>query len=297
MQGTATAPALDYVKPKRVSLKKHPSLHEKWVQDRIVDDPSILGLGDLTLVRREAQQPTGGKLDLLFANGDDEEPGYQYEVEVQLGATDPSHIIRTIEYWDLERTYHRGPSHVAVLIAEDITSRFLNVISLLNKSVPIIAIQMQALEVGTHLTLVFTTVVDLAALPDADEFPASADRAYWEKKAKTALPIVDELFKFLHELDPRFSLKYNLGFIQINKDGRIFVWFTLTKTYTKIGIRMEKTAESEDLNAQIESAGLEVHYKESGKGSGYSLSVDNEKFKDNSESIKKLVELGYQGIE
>jgi len=27
----------------------------------------------------------------------------RYHVELQLGATDESHIIRTIEYWDTER--------------------------------------------------------------------------------------------------------------------------------------------------------------------------------------------------
>ena len=27
----------------------------------------------------------------------------RYEVEIQLGASDESHIIRTIEYWDIER--------------------------------------------------------------------------------------------------------------------------------------------------------------------------------------------------
>ena len=32
--------------------------------------------------------------------------------------------------------------HIAVIIAEDITSRFLNVISLLNGNIPLIAIQL-----------------------------------------------------------------------------------------------------------------------------------------------------------
>ena len=32
-----------------VSLKSHPELGEIWVQDRIAEDPSILGLGDLIL--------------------------------------------------------------------------------------------------------------------------------------------------------------------------------------------------------------------------------------------------------
>ena len=67
-----------------------------------------------------------------------------YEVEIQLGATDESHIIRTIEYWDLEKNRYPLYDHVAVIVAEDVTSRFLNVISLLNRAVPLIAIQMNA---------------------------------------------------------------------------------------------------------------------------------------------------------
>ena len=47
-----------------------------------------------------------------------------------------SHIIRTIEYWDIERKRYPQYEHCAVLVAEDITSRFLNVISLFNGTIP-----------------------------------------------------------------------------------------------------------------------------------------------------------------
>jgi hypothetical protein len=62
---------------------------------------------------------------------------------------------------------------------------------------------------------------------------------------------------------------------------------------------MSKTPESEDLKAQIEAAGAEAQYRDApGKGGPhYRLSVDNDKFKDISASVKKLVELSYQGIE
>ena len=38
-----------YVKPKRLLLKDHPTLDERWLQDRIAEDPGILGLGELVL--------------------------------------------------------------------------------------------------------------------------------------------------------------------------------------------------------------------------------------------------------
>src|SRR5689334_15153536 len=46
-----------YVKAERISLATHPQLTEKWVQDRIAEDPSILGLGDLELRDKERPQP------------------------------------------------------------------------------------------------------------------------------------------------------------------------------------------------------------------------------------------------
>ena len=96
---------MEYVKLERIWLKDRSYLDEKWVQDRIDDDPSILGLGNDLFVRgRERRQPRAGRLDLLLEDSDGER---RYEVEIQLGATDESHIIRAIE-------------HCAVLVAEDV---------------------------------------------------------------------------------------------------------------------------------------------------------------------------------
>lgn len=149
---------VNYVKPERLWLQEHPELSEKWVQGLIAADPSILGLGDLVLRDQERAQPHAGRLDLLLQ---DLETKRRYEVELQLGATDESHIIRTLEYWDIEKKRYPQYDHCAVLIAEDVTSRFLNILSLFNGLAPFIAIQMQALKVGDSLTLIFTTVVSV----------------------------------------------------------------------------------------------------------------------------------------
>ena len=58
-----------------------------------------------------------------------------YEIEIQLGATDPSHIIRTVEYWDTEKKRYPQYDHCAVIVAEEIIGRFMNVISLFNGEV------------------------------------------------------------------------------------------------------------------------------------------------------------------
>jgi len=109
------------MKLESISLKRSDRLNEKWVQDQITDEPSVLGLGDLVLKDKERMQPNAGRLDLLLQ---DPETLKRYEVEIQLGATDESHIIRTIEYWDIERRRYPQYEHAAVIVAEEITSRF-----------------------------------------------------------------------------------------------------------------------------------------------------------------------------
>jgi len=91
---------MQYVKPKYISLKAHGEFNEKWIQELIADDPGILGLGELSLISRETSLSGGGRVDLILG---DEDSSVRYEVELQLGKTDPSHIIRVLEYWDIEK--------------------------------------------------------------------------------------------------------------------------------------------------------------------------------------------------
>ena len=91
-----------------------------------------------------------------------------------------------------------------MLIAEDITSRFLNVVSLFNGTIPLIAIQMQAVKTGDSVTLVFTKVLDELSRgyidEDEDAEAAPSDRAYWEKKgSKETLGLADKLLVVLKE--------------------------------------------------------------------------------------------------
>jgi hypothetical protein len=84
---------------------------EYWLQDQIYENPACLGLGELDAIAKERQQSSGGRLDLLLKNPEDDT---MYEVEVMLGETDETHIIRTIEYWDNEKRRWPQRQHFAV---------------------------------------------------------------------------------------------------------------------------------------------------------------------------------------
>jgi hypothetical protein len=250
--------SLKYEKLSPITIKGHSSLNEKWVQDRIADDPQILGLGDVILKDRERSQPRAGRLDLLLQDADGNR---RYEVEVQLGKTDESHIIRTIEYWDIERKRYPQYEHTAVIVAEEITSRFLNVISLFNGTIPLIAIQMRALQLGNAVSLVFTTVLDqvLLGLVDEDEeVHEVTDRAYWETRgSKSTVGMADEVLEILRTLDPTLELKFNKFYVGLARMGQPdnFVVLRPKKKDLRIEARVDKDTAIEQ---KLETAGLDL---------------------------------------
>ena len=60
--------SLKYTKPETDWLKAQAELNERWRQDRIAEDPSILGIADLVLRKRERIQSRAGRLDLLLVD-------------------------------------------------------------------------------------------------------------------------------------------------------------------------------------------------------------------------------------
>jgi predicted transport protein len=286
--------AHSYIKPNRIWLKTHPEYSEKWVQRLIAEDPSILGLGDLVLRDQERIQPRAGRLDLLLQDPDTKR---RYEVELQLGATDEAHIIRTIEYWDIERKRYPQYDHCAVLVAEDITARFLNVVSLFNGAVPLIAIQMQALQFGDKITLVFSTVMDELSrgLVDDDEDAEATptDRSFWESKAtKATVALADQLLEVVREFDPSLELKYNKFYIGLSKDGQPFNFVTFRPKKNQINLEV-KIPETDETDAKIDTAGIET--LEYNKRWGlYRLRLTKDDIKKNSETLRELIHAAYE---
>jgi len=258
---------LKFVKHEKVSLRLHPELDEKWVQDRVAEDPSILGLGDVFLRDKERIQPKAGRLDILLQNNAQQ----RYEVEIQLGKTDESHIIRTIEYWDIESKRYPQYDHCAVIVAEDVTSRFLNVISLFNRAIPLIAIQMNAIKIDSQVALVFTTVVDLfsqASIDEDEAVQAPATREYWEQRAsKATVAIADEYLRMIKQFAPSYDLKYNKPYIGLAKDGKPnnFVYLIPGKSALNAYLKLDPPQELLD---RIGVAGLD--FQEFSKKNGRS---------------------------
>lgn len=283
-----------YVKPERLWLRSHPEYSEKWVQQLIADDPSILGLGDLVLRDQERIHPRAGRLDLLLQ---DVETKRRYEVELQLGSTDEAHIIRTIEYWDIERKRYPQYDHCAVIVAEDITSRFLNVISLFNGTIPLIAIQMQALRIGENIALIFTTVMDEMSrgLVDEDEDAAAAptDRAYWEKRAsKSSMALADELLQVVKEFDPSLELKYNKFYIGLSREGQPFnfVEFKPQKNLLKLELALPQT---DDLDAKIDEGGFDAMDYDK-RWRHYRLRLTKPDLTTKADVLRELMKLAYE---
>jgi hypothetical protein len=242
-------------KPERIPIAQIHGINEKAIQEIIAKDPSIIGLGDLVLKDKERIQPRAGRLDLLMQHP---ETNRRYEIEIQLGKTDESHIIRTIEYWDIEKKRYPQYDHCAVIIAEDITSRFLNVISLFNGFIPLIAIQINAYKFGDEIGLVFTTVLDempLGLVEEDEEVQEVTDRDYWLKRGTQAtVKMADEMLQLINSFKPGYELKYNKFYIGLARDGQAnnFAIFRPKKNFLGIEMKLPKSEETDQLIEQHE---------------------------------------------
>ena len=277
------------IKPERIPISKLDGINEKSIQQIIADDPSIIGLGELVLKDKERIQPRAGRLDLVMQDPD---TNRRYEVEIQLGKTDESHIIRTIEYWDIEKKRYPQYDHCAVLIAEDITSRFLNVIGLFNGFIPVIAIQMNAYKIGNEVGLVFTKVLDempLGLVEEDEEIQEITDREYWLKRGTQAtVKMVDEILAIISSFKPGYELKYNKFYIGLAKDGQPnnFAICRPKKNYMIIELRLQK---SEEIDQIIESNDLdEMSYDK--RWGNYRIRLNKGEISKKTEVIQTLLE-------
>lgn len=277
----------EYAKIKPVKLRDIEK-DERWLQAKISEDPSILGLGDLVVLQKEKTQLSGGRIDFLMYEPEEQT---RYEVEVMLGTLDESHIIRTIEYWDIERRRYPNFEHRAVIVAEDITNRFFNIISILNRSVPIIALQLNAFVLENKLVLNFVKILDLAQEEDPNEEASEqTDRKYWENRAnKQSLKVMDLIIAELSLASSKVRVTYNKSHIALGSVGKNFTWFHPRKG-ARLHIQLLTAPDHrESLVAELEEIGIESSVR--GKQS-IALVVTEDEFLQNKEKIVSVFRIG-----
>ncbi len=248
--------SLEYKKAQPVKLKEV-GKDERWLQDRVNEDTSILGLGDLVILQREKPQFTGGRIDFLMFNPEDD---VRYEIEIMLGTLDESHIIRAIEYWDVERRRYPSYEHRAVIVAEDITNRFFNIIGLMNKAIPIIAIQLNAFSSENQLLLNFVKVLDLAeTFEDVEQGPQeTVDRKYWVSRANpTSIELLDSLIGLLQTISPP-RITYNRSHVAFGTTGRNFMWCHLRQG-PRIFFEIRIGEDRENLAMKFDEKGIQCN--------------------------------------
>lgn len=259
---------------------------EYWLQDQIYQNPNSLNLGELEALSKEKAQPNGGRLDLLFKDPEDDS---MYEVEVMLGETDESHIIRTIEYWDNMKRKWPQRQHFAVLVAESITRRFFNVIQILGQNVPLIAIQANLIEANGSKILNFTKVLDVYEEPgepgaDTDEPTTEED---WRKKAPWTLESAFALLEVVKPVYRHVILNYKKQFIALRVNQNNYLWLQKRiGSKSRIGLRIDE--ENMDKAATLfDEAGI-AYVK---KNKSMRFTADRQMIEANAERIRTIAEL------
>ena len=293
-ESTITGERLTHLTNNQLKLRKELpvrlrslGLNEVWLQNEIAHDTSLLGLGELEVVKREKIQAAGGRIDFVMSDSEDT----RYEIEVMLGAVDESHIIRTIEYWDIERQRYPMLDHRAVIVAEEITARFFNVIRLLNRAVPVIAIQLSAFRFGDEVVLHFTRVLDtyeFSAEPEEEESTEQVDLAYWQKKNKPeSLAVVEAIRKLTPTTKGEPRVTYNKHHIALGTSGYNFCWFHPRKTYCHVHIKVG-AEKRPDIIKRLEDAGIEASNH---RGDAIQLHLTTKNIEDHRDLIASVIQV------
>lgn len=286
-QRRAKASDLKFAPLECIDLSQRLRTNKQWLADRLMQDPSQLGLGDLTLVDHQRAQQTGASLGLLLTDGN-EARATRYALDVQLGAADPDQLVRAIERWSHERQQHPNHEHVAVIVAEHVSSRLLEVMRLMSDSIPLTVLQATAVKVADDTaTLVFTRLLGSqqaspdAAIDDDVALASPRDRAFWESRVSPrSLTFLDELLALIRSLDGEVQPHYAKEYIGLARRGRTHHYVKLTPNSAArqalVVVRLPYSAEQQQM---LESAGVEVNgYYESTKS--YNLTVSHKTLGD-----------------
>lgn len=256
---------------------------EYWLQDLIYENPSILGLGDLIPVSKEKKQSSGGKLDILLKNPEDNS---MYEIEVMLGETDPSHIIRTIEYWDIEKRRYPQRQHFPVLIAESFNKRYFNVIQILSLNVPMVAIQADLLEVGGQKIINFTKILDIYEEQAEEDETNIVNETTWASSANWTLQTAKELLTAINSSGQSLKLNFTQSYVAlINSRGNAYWLYKRSDPKSYLGFKEKDDEKVEAIKSILDKSSVPFTYN---KYKEFLIVVDKEFIKKHKDIFVKV---------
>lgn len=178
-----------------------------------------------------------------------------------------------------------------MIVAEDITSRFLNVISLFNGAIPLIAIQLRGVEVGEKFALIATRVLDVMPLGTEEEDAGEVVNSHsWEQKSSaTAWQILTELHQLVRQVQTDANLNYRKHHIGLEVGGRARN-FLAFNPQTSTVLTSFKIPSNPDLDAQIDEAGLTRASYDSNFGN-YRLRVRQQDLSERKDDLVTLIKL------
>lgn len=266
-------------------------LDERWLQEMIYSNPSILGLGDIKPLDKEKRQSSGGRLDLLFKDLRDD-ANTMYEVEVMLGETDPSHIIRSIEYWDNEKRKYPQRPHVCVLIAESFERRYFNVVQILSMNIPMIAIQADLLEVDKEYVLTFTKILDIYVEPQDGDYEVIVNEPWWNNKSGWTVNTAKDLLGLI-DIDKK-AIRYTQSYISILINGRTsYMLNKRTQPTSSLWFNVKDEEKAEAIKILFKEDNVDYNYN---KYKEFVINVDQQMIQTKASMFQEITRIRYKEI-
>ena len=141
--------------------------------------------------------------------------------------------------------------------------------SLLAGSIPLVAIQLNALRVGDQIVLDFVKVLDQRALREDDTVEpedGNVDRSAWEARVGSEImKLCDRIAGIANEVaEPKVELKYKKGRIRLCPHGSFFNVAALFPKKGFLPIRISVT-DPDAWVKKLEDAGVEVNSPKPGR--------------------------------
>ena len=177
-------------------------------------------------------------------------------------------------------------------MAEDIANRFFNVVYLMNRSIPIIAIQLNSLIDEDKIILDFTTVLDIYEEPD-NEIDLLNDKIVSEeswigKVGSNSMEIAKSLITLAKEIDNNTKHKFTLFRIPIETSKGQCIWIRpRVNDFNRVTIKVHESM-VESVKSQLERLGIFMKMKDYGDYFKIDFNLTSEQLEQNKELIRNI---------